>query len=148
MEKFVQAEGVCRAAGGCAVRLAGLYDLQRGPHNYYLTIDKPVKGNPEGFINMLHYDDAAGACLAALQAGPEVTRGKIFLISDGNPVKRRHLCESAVKAAAYRGMTLPEYEDPVDPSKPGKVYDGSVSNKALKWSPRYESFDAFMEANA
>ena len=30
----------------------------------------------------------------------------------------------------------------------GKIYDGSASNKALKWDPKYVSFDHFMSSNA
>eukprot|EP00542_Grammatophora_oceanica_P003219 CAMPEP_0194055736 /NCGR_PEP_ID=MMETSP0009_2-20130614/57735_1 /TAXON_ID=210454 /ORGANISM="Grammatophora oceanica, Strain CCMP 410" /LENGTH=38 /DNA_ID= /DNA_START= /DNA_END= /DNA_ORIENTATION= len=26
----------------------------------------------------------------------------------------------------------------------GKIYDGSATNAALNWKPRYESFDEFM----
>jgi nucleoside-diphosphate-sugar epimerase len=58
----------------------------RGPHNFWLTSGKSVSGRPDGIINMLHYDDAAGACLAVLKAGPGVCRGKAFLISDGHPI--------------------------------------------------------------
>jgi hypothetical protein len=38
---------------------------------------------------------------------------------------------------------LPEFLG-TDSDSIGKIYDGAASNKALKWDPRYESFDAFM----
>lgn len=147
-EKFVIAEKFVTDAGGCAMRLAGLYLLQRGAHSFYFNTDKPIQGNLDGFVNLLHYDDAAGACLAALKAGPEVCRGQVFLISDGQPQTRKQICESSLKSAVYRGREMPSFASEPDPTKPGKVYDGSFSNKALHWKPKYESFDKFMETNA
>ena len=147
--RLVQAEQAALDAGGCCLRLAGLYNLQRGPHNFWLTTDKPVSGASNGLINLLHYDDAAAACLAALKAGPEVCKGRAFLISDGNPVSRLQICQSAMKAAIYSGCALPKFAE----SEPhllalGKVYNGTASNQALNWKPKYETFDAFMQANA
>lgn len=129
--------------------MAGLYDLQRGPHNYWITSEKGIPSSPDGIINMLHYDDAASACLAALKAGPTVCKGKCFLISDGHPSTRNEICQSALKASAYKGYGMPKFtggdDQPVDL---GKVYNGSASNAALKWSPKNKSFEQFMEANA
>ena len=143
--RALQAEANVRDAGGCCIRLAGLYNLNRGPHNFWLTSDKGVSGGPNGLINMLHYDDAAAACLAALKAGPGVVNGKDFLISDGNPISRKGICESALKNKMYERYSMPEFRGSDDPLMAlGKVYDGSASNKALNWKPRYESFDAFM----
>lgn len=148
VEKFVKAEGAVTQAGGCVLRLAGLYLLQRGAHSYWLGSDKPIQGNPDGLINLLHYDDAAGACLAALQAGPKVCRGQTFLISDGHPQTRRQICEAALKSAIYRDHAMPTFASEPDSTRPGKQYDGSLSNEALQWKPKYESFDKFMKANA
>jgi nucleoside-diphosphate-sugar epimerase len=123
--------------------------LQRGAHNFWLTGGKGVSGMPGGIINLLHYDDAAGACLAALKAGPSVCRSKIFLISDGSPMTRMEICESALKANVYKDYRLPVFISSDDqPWALGKVYDGSVSNSMLMWSPKYSSFDDFMSSNA
>jgi nucleoside-diphosphate-sugar epimerase len=149
--RLVQAERAAINAGGCALRLAGLYNLQRGPHNFWLTSSKPIAGAPEGLVNLLHYDDAASACLAALQAGPTVCRGRAFLISDGHPTSRHDICASARQAAIYATCDMPTFSVAADSTPPmalGKVYDGSVSNALLSWTPKYESFDAFMKANA
>ena len=107
--RMLGAERSCLGGGGGVLRLAGLYTLTRGAHNYWLTSGKPVQGNPDGTINLLHYDDAAGACLAALKKGPKVVSGRTFLISDGHPTTRRGICESAVKAAHYRDAAIPEF---------------------------------------
>lgn len=145
--RLVNAEAACIEAGGCVLRLAGLYNLQRGAHNFWLTSGKPVAGSPSGIVNLLHYEDAAASCFAAVAAGPWVCNGKVFLISDGKPPTRREICASALKASVYKGYEMPAFEMEDGPAS-GKVYDGSASNAALSWSPKYASFDAFVTANA
>tara|TARA_B100000795_G_scaffold623_1_gene433 strand:+ start:419 stop:571 length:153 start_codon:yes stop_codon:yes gene_type:complete len=44
------AEKAVLAAGGCVVRLAGLYLEGRGAHNYWLTQEE-VAQRPDGLIN-------------------------------------------------------------------------------------------------
>lgn len=133
----------------CHDRLAGLYNFERGAHNYWLEKgDGTVKGSSEGIINLLHYDDAAGACIAALKktAGREKEvkgeGGLVCLISDGNPSTRGGICVSAMKAKRYAERSIPTFGE--DNPVAGKVYDGSWSNTILNWEPRYESFDKFM----
>ena len=121
--------------------------MERGAHNYWLNSGKDVGGRPDGIINLLHYDDAASSCMAALSVGPSVVSGNIFLISDGNPTTRKGICESALKAKMYVDKTMPGFSGG-DSDPLGKIYDGSVSNAALKWAPKYASFDEFMSSSA
>jgi nucleoside-diphosphate-sugar epimerase len=144
--RLAAAEEASLTNGGCVLRLAGLYTLERGAHNYWMTSGKDVAGRADGIINLLHYDDAAGACMAALKAG-KVVRGKVFLISDGNPLTRQGICESAKKACMYKNSSIPKFLGKDSDSK-GKVYDGSYSNSVLQWSPKYPSFDEFMASNS
>lgn len=141
--KLVGAERACRDGGGCVLRLAGLYTLERGAHNYWLESGKDIQGRPDGIINLLHYDDAASACMAAIEAGPDVVSGKTFLISDSHPTTRLGICESAIKAAKYAEKKIPAIVGGDDMPR-GKIYDGSWSDATLNWKPRYESFDKFM----
>ena len=141
--RLIHAEEACLKNGGCCLRLAGLYSLERGAHNYWMTSGKDVAGRADGMINLLHYDDAAGACVAALNAGPEKVRGKVFLVSDGNPTTRQGICESAMKAKFYADAKMPTFVGTDSDSK-GKVYDGSATNAALNWNPKYVSFDEYM----
>lgn len=127
------------------MRLAGLYTLERGAHSFWLKSGKEIQGREDGIINLLHYDDAAGACLAAIKVGPSVTANKIFLVSDGHPTTRRGIVDSALKSALYTGMATPTFaEGQSEGGTMGKVYDGSITNQALKWMPKYPSFDDFM----
>lgn len=141
--RLLLAEQGTLAAGGCCLRLAGLYTLERGPHNYWLASGNPVNGNPDDIINLLHCEDAASACLAALRAGESV-RQRVFLISDGNPLSRRQICQAALQNAVYSRYTMPEFVEGTGFSR--KVYDGSASEQALNWSPRYESFTSYLLA--
>jgi nucleoside-diphosphate-sugar epimerase len=142
--RLIKAEQACLENGGCTLRLAGLYTLERGAHNYWLEGGlKAIGGREDGIINLLHYDDAAGACIAALTQSVERLKGKMFLISDGHPMTRKGICESAIKAARYKGKKIPPFEPGPDNSK-GKIYDGSWSNVQLNWHPVHASFDQFM----
>lgn len=145
--RLVSAEQVVLENGGGCLRLAGLYTMERGAHNFWLTSGKDVSGREDGIINLLHYDDAAGATMAALQAGPAIVSGNVFLISDGNPLTRRQICETTLKSKQYRDMSMPRFIGS-DTEPVGKIYDGSASNKALKWDPKYKSFDFFMTSNS
>lgn len=145
--RLMGAEQVVRAGGGTILRLAGLYTLDRGAHNFWMGKEE-VGGRADGIINLLHYDDAAGSVVAALQVeDPSTTiQGKTFLISDGHPLTRQQICESTLKSSKYRGMSVPKFTG-TDSDPMGKLYDGSATATALHWKPRYPSFDAFMSAS-
>lgn len=143
--RLVKAEENVLGRKGGVLRLAGLYTLERGAHNYWLEKgDGTVRGSRDGIINLLHYDDAAGACVAALKAGKDVVDGNVFLISDGNPTTRGGICESALKSKRYHAMKMPTFGE-AEASMKGKIYDGKWSNQALHWAPTHSSFDQFME---
>jgi nucleoside-diphosphate-sugar epimerase len=142
--RLLQAEHACLKHSGTVLRLAGLYTLERGAHNFWLQKCDEVQGRPDGIINLLHYDDAASACIAALTAPDDDVHGKVFLISDGNPMTREEICSSALQHAMYSSTCrMPKFifneNDP-----PGKIYDGSWSQKVLNWKPTYKSFRHFM----
>eukprot|EP00548_Thalassiothrix_antarctica_P018878 CAMPEP_0194185398 /NCGR_PEP_ID=MMETSP0154-20130528/42529_1 /TAXON_ID=1049557 /ORGANISM="Thalassiothrix antarctica, Strain L6-D1" /LENGTH=106 /DNA_ID=CAMNT_0038903713 /DNA_START=6 /DNA_END=323 /DNA_ORIENTATION=- len=75
-KRLLAAEAACP---GIVLRLAGLYTLERGAHNYWLGKDE-VAGREDGLINLLHYDDAAGACMAALLKQRNKDESNIYLI--------------------------------------------------------------------
>lgn len=66
------------------VRLAGLYSEVRGPHSYWLrrardaaaagTPQTVIPGSSAACLNMLHYEDAAAAVLAAVKATGKALR--------------------------------------------------------------------------
>lgn len=42
-------------AGGCVVRLAGLYLADRGAHTFWVTRET-VPGRPDSYVNLIHYE--------------------------------------------------------------------------------------------
>ena len=122
-------------AGGCALRLGGLYSQHSGPHNYWARGgDFPAK--PHGIINLLHYQDAARAVVKCLEQ-PDRIRGEIFLVSDGAPVTRQEI----VSAAGVSDRLQFTGGDGVD----GKKYNSSKIRNTLGWKPNYNSFPCFYE---
>jgi nucleoside-diphosphate-sugar epimerase len=144
IDRLMRAEQAVLKAGGCCLRLAGLYNLSRGAHNFWLTQGK-VAGSASGIINLLHYDDAASACLAAIRAG---MRSKVFLLSDGNPLTRQEICAAALRARMYQGYSMPEFSLSGEEGRHGKVYETRVTSEQLHWSPKYASFQSYMESKS
>ncbi|CAE8713026.1 unnamed protein product [Polarella glacialis] len=148
--RLFEAEKPVLQDGGCILRLAGLYDARRGPHEYWLKLGV-VKGRPEGLINMLHYDDAAAAAAAAL-ARPGKSQGEVFVVADGSPVSRFGICEAALGAKPYAGFKPPTFEAATPPgvvappggAGAGKVLDASKARNLLAWRPRFPSFASYM----
>ncbi len=76
--RLAAAENVILGQGGNVIRLAGLYTESRGPHAYWLYKSRdaalanssiPVlPGSALALVNLLHYEDAAGAVIALLQS--------------------------------------------------------------------------------
>ena len=69
--RLLAAEEAVIQRGGRVVRLAGLYTESRGPHSYWMRksiANETIDGSANGLINMLHYEDAAGAIIAAMLA--------------------------------------------------------------------------------
>mmetsp|Transcript_40316 Transcript_40316/g.43743 ORF Transcript_40316/g.43743 Transcript_40316/m.43743 type:complete len:393 (+) Transcript_40316:118-1296(+) len=177
IERLISAENeVLKKKGGSVLRLAGLYKLDRGAHNFWLgdtteLAKKDITGRADSLINLLHYDDAAGSVVAALKRRvnndddddskmstcnddkridqiSQHQEGEIFLVSDGHPLTRQQICDSSLKHKRYEDRTIPKFVGLAQNGDSiGKIYDGSYTNKALHWKPRYESFDAFMSSS-
>lgn len=156
-KRLIQAEKACLKHGGTVLRLAGLYTFERGAHNYWLEKNptNEVKGCAEGIVNLLHYDDAAYACLMATLGSKQSEEddeddddddsSRIYLISDGHPMTRKAICESSLGTQRYGGKQMPTF---LGTGKDGKICDGTWSNQKLNWKPKFAtSFDKFMLEN-
>ena len=145
--RMLHAENAVLSMGGCALRLAGLYSLDRGAHNYWLEkfggssssssssttnnddnnnyeIPGTVPSRGDGIINLLHYEDAASAVISALMVGPNVNSRRVFLISDGHPLTRKQICTNARQHVRYDGFGMPLFID--DDDVVVKTTDGGV----------------------
>eukprot|EP00535_Pseudo-nitzschia_heimii_P006397 CAMPEP_0197190432 /NCGR_PEP_ID=MMETSP1423-20130617/21640_1 /TAXON_ID=476441 /ORGANISM="Pseudo-nitzschia heimii, Strain UNC1101" /LENGTH=347 /DNA_ID=CAMNT_0042642813 /DNA_START=69 /DNA_END=1112 /DNA_ORIENTATION=+ len=160
IERLIKAEAeVLNQRGGSVLRLAGLYLLDRGAHNFWLgnsaeLAKAEVAGRSDSVINQLHYDDAAASVIAAMKrtiqdsnSGDDSQSGKVFLVSDGNPLTRRQICKSSLKNERYADRSIPTFLGSKEKGDPiGKIYDGNFTNDYLNWKPKYESFDKFMSS--
>lgn len=136
------AESAVRAAGGLVLRLAGLYDRERGPHVTYLRMpSSPLR--PDGWINLIHYEDAADLTVRVLESRG---RDALYLGCDGSPLTR----DGLVEAAHAKASRLAVGEKPVrcrftgENGTLGRRCDNAWTRDALGWQPRWQSFGAWI----
>lgn len=148
-------KAVLEHLGGIVLRLAGLYTLNRGAHNFWLS-DKVLESpsSPNGLINLIHYDDAAQAVLLAFESG-DVNSQEVFLLSDGQPLSRQQICESALLNPLFQGSeegnedcknkpSAPLFKGPTDQID-GKRYNVAKAESRLLWRPKFTNFSSFMD---
>ncbi|MEX1119920.1 MAG: NAD-dependent epimerase/dehydratase family protein [Terrimicrobiaceae bacterium] len=133
---LLEAESLALAAGGCVLRLSGIYGpgrsvLLRKYRDGTATLD----GDGTRWVNQVHRDDAARAIL---HAGTKKLSG-IFNVSDDTPAQQREVYSWI--ASPWNGPLPPATE------RPGIRKRGStnkrVSNAKLKatgWQPSYPCY--------
>jgi nucleoside-diphosphate-sugar epimerase len=132
------AEDRLLAAGAMVVRLAGLYDHDRGPHRVYLrTRTSPRR--PDGLISLIHYADAARLCVQALSRGQA---GAIYLGCDDHPITRQELVRAVVRSRRYRAANGPPQACRFTGAEgpPGRRCDSAWTRQALGWEPTHRRF--------
>ncbi len=104
---------------GFVLRLAGLYGPGRIPFLDRLRAGEPIPAPQEGYLNLIHVEDAARVVLAAdgmeqdeLGLGP-----KVYCVSDGEPVLRGDYYREVARRI---GASEPRFLAP-DPSSPRAV---------------------------
>ena len=147
--KMLGAEAAARAAGGAAVRFAGLYARDRGAHSYWYA-KGDVAASPGGLINLLHYDDAALFALKALEAR---VADEALLAADGQPRTRSEIVDAVAGHPAFAGRARPTFAATSTPPRRGpagrgRVYDCAYSAARVGWAPRFASIDAFFAEDA
>lgn len=89
------------------LRLAGLYGPGRIPRRAQLAAGLPIQTPADGYLNLIHVDDAARAVLAAEdRAAPPA----VYCVSDGHPVPRGDYFR---QLAALLGAPQPTFAPPV-----------------------------------
>lgn len=94
------------------LRLAGLYGPGRVPHLDKLLAGEPLPVPAEGWLNLIHVDDAARIVVAAdawLAAQGPADGPHVFCVTDGTPVRRR---DYYAEAARLLGAPAPRFTDP------------------------------------
>lgn len=73
------------------LRMSGLYGPERLlVRQEQLRQREPIGGNPHAWLNLIHGDDAASACVHALSVDRS---SPLYLVSDNAPIPRRHYYE-------------------------------------------------------
>jgi nucleoside-diphosphate-sugar epimerase len=88
------------------LRLAGLYGPGRIPRMADLLAGRPIAMTTQGYLNLIHVDDAAGLIVAAEW---RATPPRIYVVADGRPVRRRDFYQHL---AALLGLPPATFTDP------------------------------------
>jgi nucleoside-diphosphate-sugar epimerase len=115
-------------ARGIVLRLAGIYGPGRIPNQAPLLAGEPIAVPIEGFLNLIHVDDAASAVLAAATVDAELPR--TYLISDGRPVRRG---EYYAELARLLRAPAPRFAEPPasDPRATRAAADKRIDNSRM-----------------
>ncbi|HEV3003227.1 MAG TPA: SDR family oxidoreductase [Pirellulales bacterium] len=123
------------------LRLAGVYGPGRIPRRAALQLGEPMAAPRDGYMNLIHIDDAVETVLAACHR--PITLPRTYLVADGKPV-RRH--EYYAELARLAGGPAPRYIGPPDDSPAAqrasadKRIDNTRMLAELAISLRYPSF--------
>lgn len=109
------------------LRLAGLYGPDRLPRLADLVAGKPLVAPAQGYLNLIHVDDAASVIVAAeKRARPPRT----YVVSDGHPTQQRVFCE---RLAGLLDLPRPRFVEPSEQAgaAPRATTDKRVSNARM-----------------
>jgi len=145
-EILCEAEKAVLAAGGCVLRLSGIYGPGRSIHLQRLFAGEASieSGEPSRFLNQIHRDDIVSAVRHLVASGPETWRGEIFHVTDSRPLTMRECYE----------WLSEHFGIPLAPESPPTAGKRGWTNKAISnaklcatgWEPRYPTFsDAVRE---
>jgi nucleoside-diphosphate-sugar epimerase len=88
------------------LRLAGLYGPGRIPRMADLLAGRPIAMVAQGYLNLIHVDDAAALIVAAAS---RARTPRIYVVADGQPVGRRDFYQHL---AALVGLSAVAFTDP------------------------------------
>jgi nucleoside-diphosphate-sugar epimerase len=93
------------------LRLAGIYGPGRIPRRAEITAGRPLAAADQGYLNLIHVEDAADIVLAA-EACTE--RPQLFVVADGQPVQRGDYYRELARLLAAPPPTFvaPDAESP------------------------------------
>lgn len=124
---------------GVILRLAGIYGPGRIPFLDALRQGEPIAAPQEGFLNLIHVDDATACVLAAERTD---ARG-VFCVSDGQPVVRGEFYRQVARTL---GAGEPQFvaADADSPRAARAASDKRVTNnrmlRQLRVGLRYPSY--------
>lgn len=132
--KLFPAEELVRNESGNILRLAGLYDSDRGPHKY-LKKNLKMRASKNSPLNLIHTDDAAKLALKVLES--EFV-SKSFMGCDNSPLKKEDFAK-IVLGENYRDVVYSSEEDS------GKLCSNIWTCETLSWRPDWISFQSWYQ---
>ena len=134
------------------LRLAGIYGPDRVPRRAELLSEKPILADVDGYLNLIHVEDAVSA-IVAVEAVDDLPR--LYLVSDGTPVTRQHYFDEVARLLDINTLQI-ESPSPGDRdfrrTRGNKRIDSSKFQKELSFSPHYptyrEGLAAILEGNS
>jgi len=134
---LLKAENVVLEAGGCVLRLVGLYKSDRGPHVYWLS-KGTLDARPDHVLNLIHYEDAASLAIAIMKKG---LRSRVFVGCDNEPLSRQEIMDRVNRSGKFdtkfQGFT--GTDGPL-----GKRMENPKTRAEIGWQPKYPSFTEFL----
>lgn len=112
-------------ANGIVLRLAGIYGPGRVPRREAVLAGKPISGKGDGFLNLIHVEDAVASVLAAERLAP---RRRTYNVSDGNPVRR---ADYYAELARLCGAPPPQFSGVIESERSGGDANKRVSNARM-----------------
>ncbi|KAA1259471.1 NAD dependent epimerase/dehydratase family protein [Rubripirellula obstinata] len=110
------------------LRLSGIYGPGRVPRAADVIAGRPIASPADGYLNLIHVDDAASAVMAAWQLQPGDGH-HTYVISDDAPVVRRMFYQHIADLCHAASPTF------IDPDKDASVRFRSETNKRI-WNRR------------
>ena len=99
----VQGEELLRTSYGAIILMvSGIYGPHRNPIDWIRT---GRVARSRKFVNLIHVEDLAATCLAAIRHGEE---GTTYNVSDGTPRTWDEICETVERRWAVRSSVSPE----------------------------------------
>jgi nucleoside-diphosphate-sugar epimerase len=118
----------------CVVQLAGLYGPDRIIGRNNIMQGEAIKGDPEGWLNLIHVDDAATLikCVGEMDE-PEI----IELGCDGTPIKRK---DYYAYIAETLDKPLPDFDTNDQARGTGRRCNNKLTIERTGWQPEFKDF--------
>ncbi|KAK9843920.1 hypothetical protein WJX84_007120 [Apatococcus fuscideae] len=146
-DRLLKAEDAVLEAGGCVLRLVGLYHSRRGAHTAFLRMGQVPRWG--GYtVNLIHYEDAA-SLTAAILGYQQQNRGsekrRAFVGCDGTPITFQAMMDAVKATGRYDG----DVQFTGQQSKNvGKRMSNLATRELVGWQPNYASYSKFMQDGA
>ncbi len=120
------------------LRLGGIYGPGRIPYLDKIRTGEPIAAPSEGWLNLIHVDDASAIVLAVeTWAKPQASKQHTFCVCDGQPVVRGDYYR---EVARHIGAVPPQFiAPPADsPAAARAASDRRIDNSKLRQELKYE----------